>query len=162
MRENQRNEEVAMAMLAASTILCALVACQVGGSQTIFTHPRPSTEPSANILVQQGRGRGPRPCPAIRHRPSDTEAAVLARCTIEGTFGSTETLLTNVQIHITDSHKFSTDNPDVYEPANNNTKEIDSRAEVLTIVGYAKQYACGVQSIAPGKSCTITDMPNVT
>jgi len=41
-------------------------------------------------------------------------------------------------------------------------KDIDNRAEILTIVGYAKQYACGVQSFAPAKSCTITDMPNGT
>jgi hypothetical protein len=160
MHENRRIEKAAMIMLAAGVILCGVVACQVGGSQTISTHPRPSTEPDANMLVQQYGGRAPRPCPAIRHKPSDAEAAVLAQCTMEGSFGSTERLLTNVQIHITGSHKFSTDNAGAYNPADNNRKDIDNRAEVLTIVGYAKQYACGVQSFAPGKSCTITDMPN--
>lgn len=162
MRERRPIGKVALTMLAAAIILCGVVACQVGGGQTISRHPRPSTEPGANILVQQYGGRAPRPCPAIPHKPSDAEAAVLAQCTMEGAFGSTETLLTNVQIHITGSHKFSTDIAGVYNPADNNRKDIDNRAEVLTIVGYAKQYACGAQSFAPGKSCTITDMPNGT
>jgi len=71
--------KVAVKMLAAGTILCGVVACQVGGSQTDSTHPRPSTEPDANMLVQRYGGRAPRPCPAIHHKPSDAEAAVLAR-----------------------------------------------------------------------------------
>ena len=162
MQENRPIGKVAMTMLAAGTILCGVVACQVRGRQTSSTHARPSTEPDANMLVQQYGGRSPRPCPAIQHQPSDAEAAVLAQCTMEGPFGSTETLLTNVQIHITGSHKFSTDHAGVYNPADNNRKDIDNWTEVLSIVGYAKQYACGVQSFAPGKSCAITDMPNGT
>jgi hypothetical protein len=151
-----------MTMIATVIVLCGVVACQIGGGQAISRHPRPSTEPDANMLVQQYGGRAPRPCPAIHHKPSDAEAAVLAQCTMEGAFGATETLLTNVQIHITGSHKFSTDNVGAYNPGDNNTKDIDNQADVLTIVGYAKQYACGAQSFAPGKSCTITDMPNGT
>ena len=82
---------------------------------------------------------------------------------MEGPFGSTETLLTGVQIHITGSHRFFTDITGAYNPAgDDDRKDIDNRAEILTIVGYAKQYACGVQSFAPAKSCTITDMPNGT
>jgi hypothetical protein len=80
----------------------------------------------------------------------------------EGSFGSTETLLTNVQVHITGSHKFSPGNAGVYNPADNKWKDIDNRAGLLSIVGDAKQYACGVQSFAPGKSCTITEMPDGT
>ena len=81
---------------------------------------------------------------------------------MEGAFGATETLLTNVQIHITGSHKFSTDTVGAYNPGDNNTKDIDNQADVLTIVGYAKQFACGAQSFAPGKNCIITGMPNGT
>ena len=147
-------------MIASGTILCAVVACQVGGNRPGSRHPRPSTEPDATVLVERFGGRAPRPCPAIHHKPSDAEAAALAQCTMEGLRGSTETLLTNIQIHITDSHKFSKDSIGAYDPAEDNRKDIDNQAEVLTIVGYAKHYSCGAQSFAPGKSCTITDMPN--
>jgi len=149
-------------MLAACTVLCGVVACQGGGSRAVSRHPRPSTEPDASVLVELYGGRAPRPCPAIHRKPSDAEAAVLAQCTMEGLRGSTETLLTNVQTHITGSHKFSTDKAGVYSPEEDNRRDIDNQAAVLTIVGYAKQYACGVQSVVPGKSCTITDMPNGT
>jgi hypothetical protein len=81
---------------------------------------------------------------------------------MEGLRGSIETLLTNVQIHIAGTRKFSTYNGGAYDPADNSMKDIDNRAEILIIVGYAKQYECGVQSFAPGKSCTITEMPNGT
>jgi hypothetical protein len=81
---------------------------------------------------------------------------------MEGLRESTEKLLTNVQIHITGSHKFLADNTGVYNPEVNKTKDIDTRAEILTIIAYAKQYTCGVQSFAPGKNCAITDMPNGT
>jgi len=160
MQENRPIARVAMTLLAFGTILCGVVACQAGGSQTVSAHPRPSAEPDANILVQQYGGRAPRPCPAIRHRPSDTEAAILAQCTMEGLRGPTETLLTNVQVHIAGSHKIYADNAGVYNSADNDRRDIDKRAGLLTIVGYGKQYSCGVQSFAPGKNCTITDMPN--
>ena len=162
MHENRSIGKFGITLLAAGAFLCGMVACQAGSSQTASTHPRPSAEPDGKLLVQQYGGRAPRPCPAIHHRPSDKEAAVLAQCTMEGSRGPTETLLTNVQVHITGSHKFSTDNAGAYNPADNNSKDIDNRAEVLVIVGYAKQYACGAQSFAPGKSCTITAMPNGT
>jgi len=162
MHETGPIARVATTLLAVGAILCGVVACQAGGSQTASAHPRPSAEPDANSLVQQYGGRAPRPCPAIRHRPSDTEAAILAQCTMEGLRESTEKLLTNVQIHITGSHKFLADNTGVYNPEVNKAKDIDTRAEILTIIAYAKQYTCGVQSFAPGKNCAITDMPNGT
>ena len=81
---------------------------------------------------------------------------------MEGLRESTETLLTNVQVHINGSHKFLTDNARIYKPEENNREHVDTRAEILTIIGYAKQYACGVQSFAPGKNCTITNMPDGT
>jgi hypothetical protein len=39
-------------------------------------------------------------------------------------------------------------------------KDVDNRADVLTVTGYAKQHACGVQSFSPGKNCVITEMPD--
>jgi len=117
MHENRPTGRIAITMLAAGTILCGMVACEVGGSQTNSKHPRPSSEPDPNLLIQQYGGRSPRPCPAIHHKPSESEAAVLAQCTMEGPFGSTETLLTGVQIHITGSHRFFTDITGAYNPA---------------------------------------------
>ena len=160
MYEYRPIEKAAAILLAAGTILCGVSACQVRGQENISAYPRPANEPPAIMLVQQYGGRAPRPCPAIHHKPSDTEAAVLAQCTMEGLRGSTETLLTNVQIHISGARKFSADNSGAYNPSESNMKGVDVRSEVLVIVGYAKQYACGAQSFAPGRNCTITDMPN--
>ena len=97
---------------------------------------------------------------AIRHKPSDTEASILAQCTMEGPFGTIETLLTNVQVHITGSRKFSTNSAGGFDGEDDNRKDMSNRADVLVLTGYAKQYACGEQSFSPGKNCTMTEMPN--
>jgi hypothetical protein len=149
-----------LAMLAASVAICSFAACRASGGQGVSAHARPATDPSPSELVQQYGGRPPRPCPAITHKPSDAEAAILAQCTMEGPFGDTETLLTDVQVHITGSRQFSKNSAGVYTGSDNNRKDIDNRADVLTLVGYAKNYACGVQSFSPGKNCTMVEMPD--
>jgi len=149
----------AIAMLAAILTPLSLVACRSGGGQMASSHPRPSAEPDTNTLVQDYGGRAPRPCPAIKQKPTDAEAAVLAQCTMEGSIGSTETLLTDVQVHVTGPRKFSTNSVGAYTGQDNNRKDIDKRADVLDITGYAHQFACGVQAFSPGQSCTITEMP---
>ena len=141
----------------AGTALCSLavlvaVACGTGDAQTTSSHPRPSSEGSPESLVQQFGGRAPRPCPAIRSKPTDVEAAILAQCTMEGPFGTSETLLTDVQVHITGSRKF--------QMQDDNRKDIDMSAPVYTLTGYAKNYACGAQSFSPGKNCTMVEMPD--
>jgi hypothetical protein len=79
---------------------------------------------------------------------------------MEGPFGDTETLLTDVKVYITGSRKFSTNSAGVYNGQDNNRKDIDNRADVLTLTGSATNYACGAQSFSPGQSCTITEMPD--
>ena len=138
-------------MLVASLVIVGLVACRLHGTDAPSARPRPGVEPGAVALVQIFGGRAPRPCSAITHPPSDAEAAILAQCTMEGAFGDTETLLTDVSVHITGSRPFATGDA--------NKKDIDNKAELLTITGYAKQYACGAQSFSPGKNCTMTEMP---
>ena len=136
----------------ACAAIAVTVSCSAGGADTSSAHPRPSTEGSPESLVQQFGGRPPRPCPAIRGKPSDAEAAILAQCTMEGPFGTIETLLTDVKVHITGSRKFAVQ--DDYR------KDIDQTAPVYTLTGYAKSYACGVQSFSPGKNCTMAEMPD--
>jgi hypothetical protein len=79
---------------------------------------------------------------------------------MEGPFGTIETLLTDVQVHITGSRKFSTNTAGKYDAEDNNRQDIDNREMVYTLTGYAKQYVCGEQSFSPGKNCTMTEMPN--
>ncbi len=77
----------------------------------------------------------PRPCPAITHKPSDAEAAILAQCTMEGPFGDTETLLTDVKAHIA-GPPFGVGTQNRFD---GRMKDVD-RADVLTLTGYAKNY----------------------
>ena len=148
-----------------SALVCALAVfslagCRSSDGQTASVHPRPATDPAPTALFQHFGGRAPRPCPAITHRPSDQEASILAQCTMEGPFGTIETLLTNVRVHIIGSRKFSTNSAGVYDAEDNNRQDIDNREVVFTLTGYAKQYACGEQSFMPAKNCTMTEMPN--
>jgi len=159
MLRNRGIRNTAMAILVSSLTIWTLAGCKASGGQTASMHPRPATDPEAQTLIQQYGGRAPRPCPAITHKPSDAEAAVLAQCTMEGPFGDTETLLTGVQVHITGTRKFSTNSAGMYTGQDNNRKDIDNRADVLDITGSAHQYSCGVQSFSPGQNCTITEMP---
>jgi hypothetical protein len=101
MQKNRQTGNAPLTMLATGLMMCGLAACQVSGGQTLSAHPRPATDPDGNTLVRQFGGRAPRPCPAVRHKPSDAEAAILAQCTMEGPFGTIETLLTDVKVHIT-------------------------------------------------------------
>jgi hypothetical protein len=71
---------------------------------------------------------------------------------MEGPFGSTETLLTDVKVTITGSRKF--------EVRDDASPGIEPLGTIYTLVGYAKNYACGAQSFSPGKNCTMTEMPN--
>ena len=160
MRMNRQTGIGALAALVVAFTMCGVAACRANGGQAVSAHPRPATDPDAATLVQQFGGRAPRPCPAITHKPSDAEAAILAQCTMEGPFGDTETLLTDVKVRITGSRQFSKNSAGVYTGSDNNRKDIDNRADVLTLVGSAKQYACGVQSFSPGQNCTITEMPD--
>lgn len=160
MQKDRLARNAALTMFVATLTLGSLVACKSSTGQTASFHPRPATDPPAATLVQQYGGRAPRPCPAITHKPSDAEAAILAQCTMEGPFGDTETLLTDVQVHITGSRQFSKNSAGVYTGSDNNRKDIDNRADVLTLTGYAKSYACGVQSFSPGKNCIMVEMPD--
>lgn len=150
----------ALSALACGLAVFTLAGCQASRGQTPSVHPRPATEPPPNVLVQHFGGRAPRPCPAIRRKPSDEEAAILVQCSMEGPFGAIETLLTNVKVHITGSRKFSTNSAGLYDAEDNNRQDIDNRELLYTLVGYARQYACGEQSFSPGKNCTMTEMPN--
>lgn len=153
------DEENPFPLIGVALMFLGLLACHAMGAQSASDHARPSAEPAPAALLQQFGGRPPRPCPAITHTPSDAEAAILAQCTMEGPFGSTETLLTNIRVHITGSRAFSTNSAGRYTGEDNSRKDIDNRADVLTLTGSARQYACGVQSFSPGQSCTITEMP---
>ncbi len=155
-----RNQHAVLAILALRLAMGGLLGCKADGVDAASARPRPADEADANSLVQRFGGRAPRPCPAIRHKPSDTEASILAQCTMEGPFGTIETLLTDVQVHITGSRKFSTNSAGGFDGEDDNRKDIDNRADVLVLTGYAKQYACGEQSFSPGKNCTMTEMPN--
>lgn len=160
MKRNGKTQHAALAVLASCLAIGSMSGCHSDGADAASAHPRPANEPVASALIQHFGGRAPRPCPAIRHMPSDAEAAILAQCTMEGPFGTIETLLTNVQVHITGSRKFSTNSAGVFDGQDDNRQDIDNRADVLTLTGYAKQYACGEQSFSPGKNCTMTEMPN--
>jgi hypothetical protein len=149
-----------LSILASCLALCVIAGCQSSGGQTASIHPRPANEGDANAIIQHFGGRAPRPCPAITHKPSDAEATILAQCTMEGPFGTIETLLTDVQVHITGSRKFSTNTAGVFDGQDNNRQNIDNREVVYTLSGYAKQYTCGALSFMPGKNCTMTEMPN--
>ena len=141
-----------LAILAAGLALCSMAACRARGGEAGSVQPRPGADAEAAALVQQFGGRAPRPCPAIRHRPSDAEAAILAQCTMEGPFGTVETLLTDVRVHISGTRPFTAQDL--------NRRDIDNRAEVLTLTGYAKHWVCGEQAFAPGKNCTMDEMPD--
>ena len=136
----------------ACALLAVIASCGAGGAGTPSAHPRPAAEASPETLVNQFGGRPPRPCPAIRSKPSDAEAGILAQCTMEGPFGTIESLLTDVKVHITGSRKFGV--------SDDNRKDIDNTAPVYTLIGYAKSYACGAQSFSPGRNCTMVEMPN--
>lgn len=134
MRKCHRIQNAAWRAIVAGLMFIQMLGFVACGADPHSAHPRPPAEPSAATLVQQYGGRAPRPCPAITHWPSDAEAAVLAQCTMEGLFGDTETLLTDVRVRL--------------------------KADALTLIGHAKHYACGAQSFSPGRNCTMTEMPN--
>jgi len=158
--KQSRPHPATLPVLLAGFTFWTLAGCCKSNGQTASIHPRPTIEPGASALVQHFGGRPPRPCPAIKQMPSDQEATILAQCTMEGPFGTIETLLTDVRVHIAGSRKFSTNSAGVYDGQDNNRQDIDNREVVYTLTGYAKQYACGEQSFMPGKNCTMTEMPN--
>ena len=144
------------ALLLATLTSSTLVACRASGAQTTSAHPRPAGEQDANLLVHRFGGRPPRPCPAILHKPTDDEAAILVQCTMEQQAFDIINLMTDVRVHINGSRHFSAE----YGSQDINLPDADNTSDVFTLIGYAKQYACMDQSNNPGKNCVMSEMPN--
>ena len=146
----------ALSVLACALTIWPLAGCRSSDGQTASVHPRPDGEPDGASLVQRFGGRPPRPCPAIKHTPSDAEASVLVQCTMERPAFDIVNLMSDVKVHITGSRHFSAD----YRSQDINLPDADNTSDVLTLIGYAKQYACGDQAGDVGKNCVMSEMPN--
>lgn len=127
-------------------------ACHSGGVNTPPAHPRPDGEPTADALVAHFGGRPPRPCPAVAGNPTDADAAVLLQCTSEGPFGTIETLMTSVSVHITGSRPIG--------PGDAMDQHIDTRGPLYTLVASANVFSCGDKSFMPGQSCLMQQLEN--
>ena len=146
-----------------SALLCALfaltlTACRGGNAQTPSAHPRPAGELPAAQLASKFGGRAPRPCPAIKHPPSEAEAAVLVQCTMEGPYADEETFLTDVKIKLNGSRPFEM----TYAHNDGVLTDVDTRTTIYLITGYAKTYTCGDGAWHPGTNCVMQEMIDAT
>jgi hypothetical protein len=155
------------ALLAVACTACGPSA----GGQSLNTQ---NAQPNFNdpLYIPYGT-RAPRPCPNITNAPSNTEAAVLVQCTMEGGIARDNVrLLSGVTVQVKGSRAFGV------SPANDDSAllptieaaqykgdprdlHIDPKAKVYDIVGSANQFNCGYKNeSAPGQNCIQTQFAN--
>lgn len=156
-------------ILAGALLAVVCTACgSSAGAQSLDAKPNFND----SLYVPYGT-RAPRPCPNITHAPSDTEAAVLVQCTMEGGIARDNVrLLSGVGVQVRGSRAFgftAAHDDSALVPLieaaqyKGDTRDlhIDPKAKVYDIVGSANQFNCGYKNeSAPGQNCTQTQFVN--